>query len=144
MATVSAWVSPRVNRPEPWARGTSPTSTVIGRMSVRPRPSIRMPSSRTIRRTVFFWMQVEEALADARLAPGGLEQLGGVAAGALGPDGVGDRLAQRRDPARQVVGEPEQEVGGRLGVRQRAVALGELDAEEAGEVAAACTTRRPG
>ena len=33
MATVSAWVSPRVNRPEPWARGSRPTSTEIGRIS---------------------------------------------------------------------------------------------------------------
>ena len=32
VATVSAWVSPRVNSAEPWARGRSPTSTEIGRM----------------------------------------------------------------------------------------------------------------
>ena len=39
-------------------------------------------------------------------------------------------LAQAVDAARQVVAEPDQQVGGRLGVRQGAVRLGELDAEE--------------
>ena len=34
VAATSAWVSPRVKRAEPWARGSSPTSQVILRMSV--------------------------------------------------------------------------------------------------------------
>ena len=55
MATVSAWVSPRVKRPEPWARGTRPTSTVIGRISSTPRPSIRIPSDMVSLRAVFLW-----------------------------------------------------------------------------------------
>ena len=78
--------------------------------------------------------QAEQALADAGLAPGGLEQRGRVATVALGADGIGDRRAQGRDPTRQVVREPEQQVGGRLGIGQGAVALRELDAEEARQV----------
>ena len=123
MATVRAWVSPRVNRPEPCARGTSPTSTVIGRMSVRPRPSIRIPSSRTSRRTVFFWTRLNRLLltrASRRAASSSLAVSPPVR---LARTALGDRLAERRDPARQVVGEPEQQVGGRLRVRQGPVAL---------------------
>ncbi|MEJ7697938.1 MAG: hypothetical protein WKF78_15300 [Candidatus Limnocylindrales bacterium] len=78
--------------------------------------------------------QVEQALADAGLTSRRLEQLRRVAALALGADRAGDRLAQGRDPARQVVREPEQQVGRGLGVRQGAMALGQLDPEETGEV----------
>ena len=53
VAIVMTCVSPRVNRPEPCARGRTPTSTEIGRSSVVPRPSIRMPSSRARARQVF-------------------------------------------------------------------------------------------
>ena len=45
MVVTSAWVSPRVNSAEPWARGRSPTSQVILRISVVERPPIRRPSS---------------------------------------------------------------------------------------------------
>ena len=134
MATVRAWVSPRVNRPEPCARGMSPTSTEIGRMSVRPRPSIRMPSSRTSWRTVFFWSRLNRLLL-TRASRRAASSSAGVSpplrwARTASPIDC----AQGRDPAGQVVGEPEQQVGGRLGVRQGAVALRELDAEEARQV----------
>ena len=45
--------------------------------------------------------------------------------------------------AGQVVREPEQQVGGRLGVRQRAVAGRELDAEEVRQGRRACSSRGP-
>ncbi len=47
-----AWVSPRWNRAEPCARGNRPTSHLIDRRSLGPRPSGRLPSrisSRTTR-----------------------------------------------------------------------------------------------
>ena len=78
--------------------------------------------------------QVEQALADSGVATSRVQQRVGVATLALGPDRVGDRRLQLRDPARQVVGEPEQEARGRLGVRQGAMALAQLDAEEARQV----------
>ena len=62
VAIVMTWVSPRVNRPEPWARGRTPTSTEIWRSSVRPRPSIRMPSSRASWRAVFLWIRLNRLL----------------------------------------------------------------------------------
>ncbi len=39
----SDWVSPRVNSTEPWTRGSTPTSMVIGRMVLVSRPSARRP-----------------------------------------------------------------------------------------------------
>ena len=80
--------------------------------------------------------EAEQALADARLAASGLEQRWRVATGAVGADGVGDRRSRRVEirPGRSLR-EPEQQVGGRLGVRQGAMALGQLDAEEARQVA---------
>src|SRR5579871_4044500 len=53
VATSSTWVSPRWNRPEPCAVGITPTSADRGRMSVGPRPSMRMPSSTIRLRTNF-------------------------------------------------------------------------------------------
>ncbi len=38
------WVSPRWNRPEPWAVGIRPTRADSGRRSRVPRPSMRTPS----------------------------------------------------------------------------------------------------
>ncbi len=52
--TLSTWVSPRWNRAEPCAVGSRPTSAESGRMSVGPRPSMRMPSSTMRLRTIFF------------------------------------------------------------------------------------------
>ena len=79
--------------------------------------------------------QAEQGLADSRLTPGRLEELGGVAAGPVRPHGLGDRLAEGGDATREVVGEPDQEVGGRLGIRKGAVALRELDPEEPRQIA---------
>ena len=76
----------------------------------------------------------EQALAEACVAAGRLEQARGlVLVGAGGPDRGGDAGPEGLDPSGQVVPEPDQEVRGRLGVRQRAVVLGELDAEEPGQ-----------
>ena len=50
----STWVWPRVNKPEPWVRGSRPTSQVMGRISVVPRPSGRMPWSKIRLRTTSF------------------------------------------------------------------------------------------
>ena len=52
VAIESAWVWPRVKIPEPWVRGRTPTSTLIGRIVVVSRPSMRMFSVRTRCRTV--------------------------------------------------------------------------------------------
>ena len=52
--TESTWVWPRVNRPEPWARGSTPTSALRGRISFFWRPSTRWPSSSQAL-TIFFW-----------------------------------------------------------------------------------------
>jgi len=45
---VNTWVSPRVNRPEPWVRGRSPISQLMGLTSVRLRPPIRCALSRIL------------------------------------------------------------------------------------------------
>lgn len=47
-------VWPRVNRPEPWTRGRTPTSAARGRISFFWRPSTRWPSS-SHALTIFFW-----------------------------------------------------------------------------------------
>ena len=144
MAIVSTWVSPRVNRPEPWARGRTPTSTEIWRSSVRPRPSIRMPSSRASWRATFLLTRLNRLLLTraSRRAASWSALLSPPVAG--GADGVGEALAEGLDPARQVVAEPDQQVGGRLGVRAGPVGLGELDAEEARQRRRACSSRGPG
>ena len=54
VVTLSTWVSPRWNRPEPCDVAIRPTSAVSGRMSVGPRPSMRTPSSTMRRRTISF------------------------------------------------------------------------------------------
>ena len=54
VAATSACVSPRVKSAEPWVRGRNDTSALMARVSVDFRPSIRTPSSRTIRRTSCF------------------------------------------------------------------------------------------
>jgi hypothetical protein len=75
--------------------------------------------------------EVVEVLADPGLAARGIElRLRLVLRGPVGPDRVGDLALQGRDAARQVVREPEQEAGRRLGVRQRPVVLGQVDPEE--------------
>ena len=52
--TTSAWVSPRVNSAEPWVRGSTPTSHLMGRTVTRSRPSMRCPVSRMLLRTMSF------------------------------------------------------------------------------------------
>ena len=47
-----AWVSPRVNRAEPWVRGRKPTIASIGRTVLVSRPSMRRPSLRIAVRTM--------------------------------------------------------------------------------------------
>ncbi len=42
--------------PEPWVLGSSPTSAARGRISSMPRPSTRFCSSRSQRRTTYFWV----------------------------------------------------------------------------------------
>ena len=93
-----------------------------------------MPSPRTSLRTVFFWTRPNRLLLTRAVAAGRLEQLRGVVlVRAGGADRVRDARGQRLDPAGQVVAEPDQQVRGRLGVRQGAVVRGELDAEEGGQ-----------
>ena len=89
-----------------------------------------MPSSRASRRAVFLWMRLNRLLltrasrravsASALLSPP-------LRVARIDP---AIAFAQRGDPGRQVVAEPDQQVGGRLGVGQRPMRLGELDAEE--------------
>ncbi len=55
VVTARAWVSPRVNRAEPWVRGRTPISQVMGLISSRPRPSTRSPLSRMLSRSVWYW-----------------------------------------------------------------------------------------
>src|SRR6059058_3722560 len=68
VAIVSACVCPRVKRPDPCVRGSTPTSTVIGRTSARPRPSTRTPSSTMRWRTRS--LSLFEQLADDALVLG--------------------------------------------------------------------------
>ena len=51
MVTPRIWVSPRSNSAEPCTRGNTPTSAGSGRMSARPRPSMRTLSRSTRSRT---------------------------------------------------------------------------------------------
>ena len=53
VVTARAWVSPRVNKADPWVRGNIFTSHVIGRMSAGLRPSTRRFSRTTIERRVW-------------------------------------------------------------------------------------------
>ncbi len=95
-----------------------------------------MPSERTSSRTVFLWIEAEQALADPGLAAGGLQERRTLA-GLLGPHGGGDAVVQDAEPVRELGREREQQLGGRLGVRQGPMGLLELDAEERREVAQA-------
>ena len=69
MVTFSTWVSPRWNRPEPWARGRMPTSASSGRMSRGPRPSIRLASLTTRWRTSSL-VRLRKVARDLLLATG--------------------------------------------------------------------------
>ncbi|MCG3135294.1 MAG: hypothetical protein HMLKMBBP_02864 [Planctomycetes bacterium] len=51
VATTSAWVSPRWKIAEPWARGRTPTSISIARISSDLRPSYRVPERQIFRKT---------------------------------------------------------------------------------------------
>ena len=55
VVTERTCVSPRWNRPVPWAVLSRPTWADSGRMSVVPRPSIRKPSFTMRDRTTSFW-----------------------------------------------------------------------------------------
>ncbi len=61
VVTPMIWVSPRSNSAEPCTRGSTSTSADSGRMSVTPRPSMRILSRRMRCRTTF--------LVTARKAP---------------------------------------------------------------------------
>ena len=54
VTVASACVWPRVNSAEPCARGSQPTSLVIGRTVSRSRPSMRSPAVRTRSRIVSY------------------------------------------------------------------------------------------
>ena len=88
--------------------------------------------------------EAEQALADARLAAGGLEQRLAVATGRGWP-GTSRRSPVLRvvDPTRQVVAEPDQQVGGRLGVGQRPDAPGRARCRRSSTASAACSSRGP-
>ena len=51
VVTPRIWVSPRSKSAEPCTRGMTPTSACSGRMSARPRPSMRTLSRSTRSRT---------------------------------------------------------------------------------------------
>ena len=52
VTSVSAWVWPRVKRPEPCVRGVTPTSAAIARISFAARPSGRRFSIAIFSRTI--------------------------------------------------------------------------------------------
>ena len=104
-----AWVSPRWKIAEPWARGSSPTSHLIDRRSLGPRPSGRLPSrisSRTTRsstaeKAALMRPAVTGVSAGTGLGAESPARLG-LAFGAgsrpsLGPDGGTPRTALGRD-----------------------------------------------
>src|SRR6266496_3684815 len=64
----SAWVSPRWNSAEPWARGSRPTSMLIGRMVSRSRPSTRSPLSNTWARMARYSSSSTSAAMSFRLS----------------------------------------------------------------------------
>ena len=59
VVTPMIWVSPRSKIAEPWTRGSTSTSAESGRMSVRPRPSMRTLSLRMRWRTSFLVHRAE-------------------------------------------------------------------------------------
>ena len=61
VVTTSAWVSPRVNSAEPWARGSTPTWQTIGRTVLVSRPSMRRPVLRMVPRTTVDFELLEHA-----------------------------------------------------------------------------------
>src|SRR5207249_6653344 len=78
--------------------------------------------------------EIPQVLADTGLAASRLEAgLRFVLRRAIGPDRVRDLALQRRDPARQVGREAEEQIGCGLGIRQRTVVLGQVDPEEPGQ-----------
>ncbi len=80
--------------------------------------------------------ETEEALADATLASGGVEQRCRVLAFlAGGPDGNGDGVFEVLDPRRKVLRELGEDGGRRLGVSKAAMSGFDRDAEEPGNVA---------
>ena len=104
---VSTWVSPRVKRPEPWTRGSTRTSQLIGRISSALRPSGRSLSTAMRSRMSRFWSDVERRAEGRGLLGVGVvaeDLLGGgradrgdlVAAGQLGllAGGLGQVLAR--------------------------------------------------
>src|SRR3954465_13767010 len=94
VGTPRIWVSPRSNSAEPWTRGMTSTSADSGRMSVRPRPSMRTLSRRIRCRTTFLVRaEVPGDLLLAALELAGqsglglvLERVGGVLALVLAGD----------------------------------------------------------
>ena len=138
VATVRACVSPRVKRPEPWARGSRPTSTEMGRMVSASRPSMRMPSARTISRDGLLvevgWCSALDRPAASRAAS--------KAASAAAPSppplrrrmDVGDALLEGVDARGQVRRQPQEQGRRGLGVGQGAVLGRDRQLEELDEV----------
>ena len=62
VAATSACVCPRVNSAEPWARGSTLVSIVIGRTSFGLRPSTRMPGVEHLRAQLVVLDVAEEAV----------------------------------------------------------------------------------
>ena len=62
VVTPRIWVSPRSNSAEPCTRGSTSTSADSGRMSLRPRPSMRTLSRRMRWRTSFLFSDRKAAL----------------------------------------------------------------------------------
>ena len=79
--------------------------------------------------------ETKQALADARLPPGRLEQARRVGLRiAVGADCDSDGVVEVVQAVGQVRRELEDQLRGRLGVRLRSMAAVVLDSEEAGEV----------
>ena len=139
VATVSACVSPRVNSAEPWARGRRPTSTEIGRMvsevaAVHADALVEHQLADDL-----LVQQAGQALREARRLARLVDRPVGVFLGGAGAlqraDGVGDGLLVGLDPTGQVAAQAEEQLRGRLGVRQGAVVGLDLELEESGQVA---------
>ena len=153
VVTPRIWVSPRSNSAEPWTRGITSTSACSGRMSARPRPSMRILSRSTRSRTTCLLTE-RNAAPSSPLAPGellaelledrGLELVGAVLALLLARDGHRGAevvLDGGRDGLVDVVlvVEEDREVLDRLRglLRQLALRLAELLDEGLGGVEAA-------
>ena len=104
VTTFSTWVSPRWNRPEPWAVGSTPTSADTGRRSVGPRPSMRTPSF-TMRARTSFLVSDADGLLDLLVRPANSPSSPASVASELGGDLVDGGVALGLGGDRDGVGE---------------------------------------